>query len=394
MGWEGRGRAVAAVIAVAIVAVGCTAAPSPGPSGATPPAGEFPNPAPTAPAVWSHLEQKQLLMGGIFGGDGNPFIFDAEAYGDGFVAVGESFRSDAEVTARIWTSANGIEWLVVDDPAAELDDAQVDSVATDGHLLLAFGSVRGAAGRGQGRVVWSSTDARTWRRLAAAPQRLGDFGVAGIAGQHGSFIAWGGSPDGAARLMRTTDGVDWTAIDSDTFSDGLVLGVAPYRGGWLAVGSRRPPATTAPGGRSQPALAWWSADGTTWLRADVGGGPSLGTALPGAGGVLGVGASECGSCVAAANLWHADGRTWQLLGPDRLMWPTYATDGSRIVAWDYQGAGTFAWSTDGIAWQPFGEPFKDDRSNGVIVVGTHGLLMPFGTQDEPIDAGVLYLEAG
>jgi hypothetical protein len=275
-----------------------------------------------------------------------------------------------------------------------LDHAEVSWVATDGHLVLAIGARRPEAQLGNPPlIVWSSPDGVTWRRVADAPPALADVGSVGIAGQDGTFLVLGGASDGTTRLLHTADGVDWAAVDVAPFGGDAIASVVPYRGGWLAVGSQASTAPPTPGGRPEPARAWWSVDGTHWSRATVAEGPALWSIYPGAEGVLGIGSSECGGCISNANLWQGDGRAWRLLGPDRLQGAAYGSDGSRIVAWDWQGSGAFAWASDGVTWHPFGGPAKDQRSFGALVVGAKGLLFPMRSDTEPVDAGVLYFAA-
>jgi hypothetical protein len=392
----GRGaQVVLALLAAACVVLGCSTAPDASGSHAPPTLGDdFPNPAPTAPAQWAHLERKQEILGGIFGGDGNQFVTGAAAYRDGFVVIGYRFISDQDVTGMIWTSPNGVDWTSVDEPEAKLDDAELSWITTDGSTLLAIGARRPGDGAvGPPPVVWSSSDGGTWRRVADSPPVLADVGVRSLAGHDGRFLVLGVDRGGNGRLVSTTDGVEWTRIETDAFGNDEINTIAPYRGGWIAVGAQHSVEPPAPGRRPTSARAWWSADGTTWARAAVAEGPALTNVYPGAAGVFGIGSPDCGGCVSSANLWAGDGRGWRLLGPDRLTWPAYAGDGSRIIAWDFQGGGSFAWSTDGLAWTPFGDPLKDERAFGAIVVGTKGVLLPLGSNGEPVDAGVLFLEA-
>ena len=389
-------RVGVAILGAAALASACSPAPSPGtsPTSAAD-AGDFPNPPPAAPAAWTTLDQRQRLVGGVFGGDGSQFLTGAVAWRDGFVVIGYTFKSDQDVTARIWASPNGVDWSAVDDPGARFDDAELSWIASDGRTLMAIGGARpGGGALGPPPIVWTSTDGTNWRRVADSPQPLLEVGVGGLAGGSGGFVVNGRSQDGVTRLLRTADGAEWQAVDAAAFAGGSVNSVVPYRGGWLAVGAVAPTAMPAPGAKPQPARAWWSIDGLRWAPAQVAAGPALSNAYPGSSAVLGQGSSDCGGCVANANLWQADGRTWRLLGPDRLLWPAYASDGSRIVAWDNQGTGAFAWSADGITWNPFGEAARDEGAFGPLIVGRNGLLILLATNTEPTDGGIVYLEAG
>jgi hypothetical protein len=94
------GLLVAVLVLVACRAERVTSSgPPAGPLGATSTVG-FPLPPATAPPRWSSLTVGPLVRE-PFAGPGNQFVIAVTANGEGFVAVGEDFQSDAKVDGAI-----------------------------------------------------------------------------------------------------------------------------------------------------------------------------------------------------------------------------------------------------------------------------------------------------
>jgi hypothetical protein len=140
----------------------------------------------------------------------------------GLVAGGTHYHPNQfglyNLDARIWVSADGSSWEVVDDATFGGPGWQFIStvVATPEGLVAAGGNILGQPGFHNDAAVWTSADGRTWARVS-------DPALSGIGAQHISSLVLG--PDGL-----------------------------------IAVGY-----DTAPQGNRIPAV-WSSRDGTRWVR--------------------------------------------------------------------------------------------------------------------------------
>jgi hypothetical protein len=282
-------------------------------------------------------------------------------------------------------------------PENDLADAEVDLVASSGKRLVAIGSVRhGDAAPADGkRIVWTSDDATTWRRVSDVSP-FGDASIFGVTGGASQFIAWGSEGRNAAVFM-SADGVAWEQVPApSSFADTQIAAIGAYRGGFVAVGAHEPPAPTTGGPNQSTAVAWWSPDGEAWIPGTTDAGPGLGSLEVGARGLLAIGGSECGGCIAPSILWRStDGHHWSRVGNDILPSPAYASDGSRIVRFDSQGTGAVSTSADGDTWVQAGEP-GGVEVNG-LSVGEAGILIvrsiPKGGPPDEVDGEVWYLAA-
>ena len=373
----------------------------PGPSEIA--ASDLPGPAATMPPVWSRLTPQQLVTA-PFSGVGNQFIFSVTAYGDGFVAVGEDLRFDGPVDGAIWTSPDGMGWTRLDVTRNDLANAEVDLVATNGTNLVALGGTRAgdASDEGRDRVLWLSEDGASWRRVSgAALPPFGSVFVNGLAGGPAGYVAWG--IDGTtAAIFHSPDGATWTRSAADPSFDGAQVGdIRAYRGGFVAIGAHR--AAPPPGGPivvggpdTSTAAAWWSPDGRSWRPAGIDAGSGLGSLQVGATGLFSLGSSGCGGCVGPSVVWRStDGRQWTRIGPDTVPEPSYASDGARIIRYDFQGTGDVSSSTDGVEWQPIADLPRVGFYG--FVVGSHGILIEDsiqrGAPTDEVDGGVLFVVA-
>jgi hypothetical protein len=248
------------------------------------------------------------------------------------------------------------------------------------------------------RSVWWSDDATTWHRASGKP--FAGALVEGIVGGAAGFIAWGGLEAGAS-VFHSSDGVSWDRVETgDLFAGTVIHAAVAYRGGYVAIGAHVPRGPLPVGGPDGSiAAAWWSPDGRTWQAAATDAGPRITQVFAGASGLLAIGASECGSCIAPALVWRSDdGRSWHRLPADprdTTVFPMYASDGARIVRFDWQGSGEVATSADGRAWRSLGFPGKGDLYD--LVVGKDGLLIlqsiPKSAADDEVDGVVWYVSA-
>ncbi len=144
-------------------------------------------------------------------------------------------------------------WHVV--PLAPSGTVQGMIRATDGSYL-AFGSAdwNGA--------LWRSTDGMTWTRIDGVPPVAPNEakGLSGVIQTADGFLAWGGggarySEGGFSVIWTSSDGVAWVETARWT---GFLVKVLVGGPGFVGVGSE------AGLDNLYGALAWSSADGTTW----------------------------------------------------------------------------------------------------------------------------------
>ncbi|MGH9883991.1 MAG: hypothetical protein ACREBE_00575 [bacterium] len=313
--------------------------------------------------------------------------------------MGEDFRSDMDVTGRIWLSPDGETWGQLADPDRVFADAEVDEVASAGGRLVAFGAVRhGDASSKPQPIVWTSADGTLWHRSAQAAATIGRLGAYALAAGRDGFVAWGALESGAPSVLTSADGESWLPSDfTALYPDGQINDMAATGQGWIAVGSQRP-ATFTTGGRPEPAEAWFSTDGAHWQAASIDG-LSLGRVAAGAFGAMAVGAGACGGCVGPGNLWHSeDGSSWRLVGPDSSTNTTYASEAGRIVRVVIFDSISLAWSSDGLGWQPMADGLGLHSEYGALAVGARGVLLlenptGVGGSFDEVDAGVWFLPA-
>ncbi len=183
------------------------------------------------------------------------------AFGDGFVAAGRSDDPAAGRTAAaVWLSADGLTWqrIVAGDAFA---GARVVGLAASGGRLVAVGT----AGPEQApSLAWTSSDGRTWTRVAD-PALAGGVVRAVAAGGPGFVAVGAAAADDRALAWTSPDGATWAAVpDGPAFENGgaaiRMLGVSGSPGGLAAVGWR----SDAGNGS---AVAWSSSGGRDWRRS-------------------------------------------------------------------------------------------------------------------------------
>ena len=265
---------------------------------------------------------------------------DAIAAGPrGVVAVGTIGDGSAS-----WSSPDGLSWTARRDafPASVTgsDTVKVTGVVSTGDGWLAVGREDPACNFNCGlapirSLVWTSRDGLHW--AAVAKQRsLAGAGMNGVAAGGPGYVA-AGTGRGRAAVWASADGSDWSRIPDDAMfhpqpgSDPSAwvsaVGVAAGHGVAVVVGWAY---GVGPGG--EPAVvAWWSADGRTWMPAMVDQGPGgqvFGVATTPTG-FLATGPSGEPSCL--GGIWAStDGRAWQCVASDPALkgFGPYAAAGS------------------------------------------------------------------
>jgi hypothetical protein len=306
----------------------------------------------------------------------------------GFVAVG---YVPPDWVPYSWTSRDGQSWAIHEIDAVPFTFPVSVAVGTDGTIV--------AVGRSGNRpVAWTSRDGISWMQRDVP--MLGDASVAErmttVVATANGFVAGGSAGpellDRHARFWTSRDGSSWQAVvdDANGFANAEVRGLTSSSGGLVAVG--------VVGSVQDPtgAVAWTSADGSSWTRVDSAAfdkGEAVAVASGPQGGVIAVGA-DIGRKVAIA--WTSpDGRSWTR-APDEasrehsggFAWMTdVVTVGDvAIGVGDVQGLqrGTaVSWvSHDGLAWQQsVSAPVQEGAEfygitpglGGALVVGAFGI---------------------
>jgi hypothetical protein len=384
-----------------------------------------PTPVPTpGVAAWTGLEWS---VGS--NAEGSWSVSDVVPWRDGYLGVGPSRHGDQAsgtqtTSAAFYTSADGLHWTLVQesDPIDEGTASQshgwfLAHIVPIGDALLAIGDnpfIPSAPSlwRTEDGSSWSPLDSPTWRDAWAGNTLLsvaaGPTGVV-VVGAEGS----GDSPQGPPLIIHSSDGLTWDRLDMSTaFDKAYLWDVTSYAGGFVVVG-RVGEATVLgdPPAVGKPA-AWTSADGMTWLAAEVEGTEAIGaflyTVVAGSDGLFATGRQGdplAGGEQPLSGWASTDGRSWQLRGEMGADLPLATGnpamvygDGEHMVMFGRESCKTtelLAWtSLDGVSWTPLtfsgetsylpiiaGPICNDDGTEGAIVgaVGiSYAAVMPDG----------------
>jgi len=308
----------------------------------------------------------------------------------GFVAVG---YVPPDWVPAAWTSSDGLSWSIHFMATTTFTFPVSLTVGANGTAV--------AVGRsGKLPVAWTSADGSAWQEHPVPV--LGGDGVAermtSIVTREDGYVA-GGSVgpelfERHARFWTSADGADWKPVadDPDAFANAEVRAITKFGDGFVAVG------VVGTAQHPSGAVAWISADGSTWSRVDD---PSFVDGIAVAvvpapfGGVVAVG-SDVGRREAVA--WtSADGRRWtkapseasrEHSGGFAWMTDVVAIGDTVIGIGDYQGLqrGTAtAWvSRDGMSWvQARSAPVQEQGEFYAITPGGPGAIVvgSFGAPD-------------
>ena len=329
------------------------------------------NPEPALPPAWTGLEITEPDHGGVLGLLGDHERAAWTPYRASFVLGGASLHG-ARRDAAFWTHDAASGWAIVPERDGEFRGAAVVDVTSVGGRLVAIGSAPAAEGHSR-TVFWTSDDGATWARQDA-PALFDDYGGVIVGGPAG-FLTVGEiyDPQGASkRIGRSADGVRWEVVSAETFMGVDVRGVVGFAGGFVIVGVDQDAADLNLS--DQPARAWWSADGASWVETTPKGAFGFQGVYAGATGLLVQGYEACAAdptCEQVATWQSADGRGWsRIAGVPRGL--GLASDGQRIVSFD-RATRSLAWSYDGRSWQPLAT-LPDGEQLGAMAVGPGGVL--------------------
>ncbi|HAX81064.1 MAG TPA: hypothetical protein DCY40_00655 [Actinobacteria bacterium] len=268
-----------------------------------------------------------MLGMGAVDSEGPVWLHDAVVGGPGLVAVGAKPATE-DFDVIVWTSTDGDSWVEVPDETGARSgsgDQAAFSLAVGGPGLVAVGyeeyedEMDGA--------VWTSPDGITWTRV---PDGLGVFGGPG---DQRIFAVTVGGPGLVAvgeefrddalgiAVWVSPDGFAWTRVPDDA---GVLSGLGEYSAfsvvaggpGLVMVGR------VSAGEIGSDGAAWWSTDGSTWVRGDPDG------ALTGPGNQTLVSVVAAGNGLVAAgrddSLGEEDAAVW--MSTDGITWVDVSTD--------------------------------------------------------------------
>jgi hypothetical protein len=314
-------------------------------------------------------------------------INDIVPWRDGYVGVGSSGERSggncvptSQVSPAFFASADGLHWTLAqtEDPVPDASQGGIpERLVSVGDSLLAMDHPSAGAPqlwRTNDGSTWSPLDSPTWRNIWLPPNQLtsiaaGPTGLVAVGEVKSDCCTWG-----PAVIVHSADGLTWDRLDSSSaFNRAYLSDVTAYAGGFVIVGHvgekevlGGPPAVGKP-------AAWTSADGVTWVAAEVEGSEapdaSLFTVVAGADGLFATGyTNEFATWQSPRSGWAStNGRSWQLLGemgsnlplaidlPLAMGFPTDVVgDATHMVMFGRESCKTAelsAWtSLDGMTW--------------------------------------------
>jgi hypothetical protein len=251
-------------------------------------------------------------------------------------ARGITFGIDClgSVPGQIWTSTDDLTWtqrgLLPGTAAGERSCAS--DVIWDGSRYVASGATtRTAAPDVWLPTVWTSPDAESWTRVAL-PADLPQSWMGKIVFGRGAYVAEVGD-----ELWRSTDLTHWSKVEVLWSGSGdKPQSVVRFDGSAFVA--------AVPDSTSDP-FAYWSTDGLTWSRVDMGG--SIVTLVTRPSGFVAVVRRSDYSMVAMSGV---DGHTWERLSTLPVVGEQCNLD---MLLCGQPGGATQGWfySSDGVSWQ-------------------------------------------
>jgi hypothetical protein len=300
--------------------------------------------------------------------------------------------------ARAWSSTDGLTWSLASIDERTGSFAVSVAAASDG-TFVAVGRV------GRVAAAWRSPDGTTWQQASVAtlvtttglrPPDLAERMTVVVATPAG-LLAGGSVGDELqgnhrARLWRSADGSTWVPVAdaSETFRDAEVTAIVVTARGSVALGN------IGGGARPTGSLAWTSADGTSWTRADD---PALAAGLavsivPTARGYLAAG-SDPDEREAVAWI-SSDGRSWtkaptetsRLHSGEKIrMTDVVLTPSGLIAVGNYvglqYGTGTSWLSKDGLTWTMAPDQPTFGQAEPQAVIAWRDRLVIVGSRGAP-----------
>ena len=224
--------------------------------------------------TWTRIPDDEAVFGGL----GDQIPLSVTVGGPGLVAAGweRTIAMDIEpdvepeFDAAVWVSADGYTWTRIDDEAVfgGPGDQQINSVTAGRPGLVATGWNRSEDDTDG--LVWVSADGDSWTRIDDEAIFGGPGGqlIWSVTAGGPGLIAAGyetSGDDWDAAVWVSADGYTWTRVPHDEAVFGgpgnqVIRSVTAGGPGLVAAGH------SGPGGATDVAAVWVSADGYTWTR--------------------------------------------------------------------------------------------------------------------------------
>ena len=287
---------------------------------------------------------EQLNLDGIVAAGDVYVAYGAVIVGGGDDAAAARNPANNDISAGVWTSADGVAWDQATDPALAGARMWAAGVSPTGGVVLS-GILPPASGSTWDGAVWTSEDTVHWHatRIPSSGSVLA--------------VAWDGKCVVASAFDTGGNGL-WTSCDGGAWQKGLVLGtkarvdlleLEPF--GFLALVDRSD-------GVTRHLVVVVSKDGLHWQERSIAGDDVIWTnpaAVTTPSGVLV--AAGAGSTAQPTAFWRGspDGSTWAQEDPASTLKGAYVSEGTEckggvaIVGESTHGPATFV-STDGRSW--------------------------------------------
>jgi hypothetical protein len=218
---------------------------------------------------WSRLPDPDVFR--PHGADCLVTVRDVERTAAGLVAVGadECTEQAQSVTARAWTSGDGLAWQRASVDGAG-DRSMAEIVATSGGLVALGDPHALVEGEGDyregGTVLWTSTDGRAWRRVPDADAPKPGIVIRRVVAFRGAYYGLMNESDAIGHIALEARVGLWTSPDAlhwrQVAGGPLATSLQPIDERLVAVGPQEEAAATRP-------LAWASADGLAWSKSSL-----------------------------------------------------------------------------------------------------------------------------
>jgi hypothetical protein len=360
---------------------------------------------PTAPpaSAAAHWRSITILppVSTPFIGEGNEFVNDVTAFGDGFVAAGYLYSlKDGHRTGQIWISPDGRSWERT--APTELDNVAVDHIVVAGGRLLAHG-VSGAieTKTGDGRL-FVSDDARAWTEVI--PTVMGSDPYATVVGGPAGFVGVARSGNGFEwTAWQSADGSSWAAAPLPSVAQGSDVRLFGSPTGYaLGITAGSELANPWPTVHDRRAMIATSDDVTSWQVGEIPGATGVANVFAGATGLVATGSEGyCSSCLSPQIGWRSGdgGATWQPLAPALTFRDSVLAGQGRIFIWSLDSRNQLyrlRQSTDGISWSEVAV-FQAQNAPGDLIglaVGPNGIAGFEQTSDHPAHQLAVFMQPG
>lgn len=189
-------------------------------------------------ALSQHIPNLNLVRVGMSGAvKGTTYSVKREGPNGGYIAVGSYTPPGQPVTktrAEVAISRDSRSWHTVSGKGKTFIDAAMTDVARAGSGWVAGGFNWGPLNQ---PLVWTSTDAIHWQRIANLPTVAPYGEIESVLHGPTGFLAVANGLDGPAETWTSRDGLHWQAAPVNSFEGGILQQVTVGGPGYLAVGT-------------------------------------------------------------------------------------------------------------------------------------------------------------